>query len=86
MGKAHELGWVELATEQDALNWYMHSASNGYPMAMERLAVIFESGQLKQDVSEEKARMWHERAAAAWKDWPESRPAAIDRIRFMPQK
>ena len=86
MGKAHEIGWVELATELDALNWYMLSAANGYPLAMERLVTVFERGQLKQDISAEKARMWRERASTAWKNWPEPRPGAIEKIRFMPQK
>jgi len=92
MGKANELGWVEHASEPEALSWYRHSAARGYPLAMERLADLYEKGrlhekgQLKQEVDVEAARMWRERARVAWADWPEPRPDAAEKIRFMPVK
>jgi len=86
MGRANEIGWVEYATEPEALNWYTHSANRGYPLAMERLAEVFEKGQLRQKVNPEVAAIWRERAKVAWASWPESRPASIKDVRFMPVK
>lgn len=86
IGKANEIGWVEYSTDAEAFSWYAHSASRGYPLAMERLAEAYEKGQLKQKEDPEKAALWRERARAAWATWPEPRPASMDGIRFMPPK
>ena len=86
MGRANEIGWVPHATEREALNWYALAAGGGYPPAMARLAEVYEKGELKEKADPEKARMWRERAQAAWADWPEPRPDAKEKIRFMPLK
>ncbi len=86
MGKANEIGWVEYGNEPDALNWYTLSANGGYPLAMERLAEIYDKGDLKEKEAPEKAAMWRERAKAAWATWPEMRPATMEKVRFMPPK
>lgn len=86
VAKAHEIGWVEYATQADALNWYRHSAGQGYPPAMERLADVYEKGELQQAVDPEKAAQWRKRAQAAWQIWPEPRPVSMDGVRFMPLK
>lgn len=86
IGKANEIGWMEYSTDAEAFGWYAHSANRGYPLAMERLAEVYEKGQLKQKEDPEKAAMWRERAKAAWAAWPEPRPASMDGVRFMPLK
>ncbi len=86
MGKANEIGWLTYATELEALNWYIHSANQGYPLAMERLAEVYEKGELKQKEDLEKARLWRNKATLAWKNWFEPRPDSIDKVRFMPVK
>lgn len=86
VAKAHEMGWVEYATQADALNWYRHSADQGYPLAMERLADVYEKGELQQAVDPEQAGQWRERAQAAWETWPEPRPASMEGVRFMPMR
>jgi TPR repeat protein len=86
MGKANEIGWLEYSTEAEALNWYTHSATRGYPLAMERLAKVYENGELKEKPNPEKAAMWRQRAQAAWATWPEPRPDSMENIRFMPPK
>ena len=86
MGWANEIGWVEYSTDQEALNWYKHSASRGYPLAMERLAEVFENGQLRQKADPNAATMWRKRAGVAWAGWHEPRPALMKDIRFMPIK
>lgn len=84
IGKANEIGWVEYASDAEALNWYSHSANQGYPLAMERLSAVYEKGELKQKADPEKAALWKKRAITAWKEWFEPRPASIDQVRFMP--
>ncbi len=86
IGKANEIGWITYATELDALNWYIHSANQGYPLAMERLAEVYEKGQLKQKIDSEKAVLWRKKASAAWNNWFEPRPVSLDQVRFMPEK
>lgn len=86
IGKANEIGWMEYSTDVEAFSWYENSAVRGYPLAMERLAEVYEKGQLKQKEDPEKAALWRERAKAAWAMWPEPRPASMDSIRFMPLK
>lgn len=86
VAKAHEIGWIQYATQAEALNWYRHSANQGYPPAMERLADVYEKGELQQTVDPEKADKWRKRAKAAWQIWPEPRPASMDGVRFMPLK
>jgi TPR repeat protein len=87
MGKINEIGWQTYATDVDALHWYKLSASQGYPMAMERMAEGYErGGEFSEKPDPEKARLWRERARAAWAVWYEPRPANAEHVRFMPPK
>lgn len=85
MGKANEIGWIPYASKLEATNWYRHSANHGYPLAMERLAELYELGQYGSEHSLEKSDYWKKRAKEAWKTWPEKRPESIENVRFMPE-